>query len=411
MANSQDGAAAITLPKRARAIVVLTPWFPNRPGDRNASYIYESAMAVAHRGVDVHVLVCRPWVPPGLARFAPEWMAGVLETSAFDGLASVQIVRYLGFPRGSFRPLTNWFQRKRVVPALKGLVQRSGASLIHAQTEGMAPIAVAVARVLKCPGVVTIHGLNTDKEFLHAPRQKAMLRKALAMTDRVILVGEPLRGVFAELAGREDNICVVQNGVRIPQDVDRLPILSGQDPVRFVSVSYLNEGKGIDIALRALAAARNSGFEEWRYTIIGGGEEFRSLVDLTSSLGLNSKVFFLGFQPHDRVFGLLREADVFVLPSYREAFGIAYLEAMVSGLLTIGVRGQGPSAFIEDGVTGLLVEPRDPQSLAACLLAIPRKRLDMQKIAMAGCQMVKEAFTWDAHARRLIDVYGGLVDW
>jgi glycosyltransferase involved in cell wall biosynthesis len=70
---------------------------------------------------------------------------------------------------------------------------------------------------------------------------------------------------------------------------------------------------------------------------------------------LDSKVELAGARPHEEIPQYLAAADVFILPSYREAFGIAYLEAMAAGLLVVGVRDQGPSAFIEHGISGLLV--------------------------------------------------------
>jgi glycosyltransferase involved in cell wall biosynthesis len=106
----------------------------------------------------------------------------------------------------------------------------------------------------------------------------------------------------------------------------------------------------------------------------------------------------------------LRDAHVFVLPSYREAFGIAYLEAMACGLLTIGVEGQGPSAFIISGKTGLLVPPQEVAALAACLRSVLEHPGRFSKIAAAGRKHVAQEYTWLRHAERLTEVYREIVE-
>jgi glycosyltransferase involved in cell wall biosynthesis len=120
-------------------------------------------------------------------------------------------------------------------------------------------------------------------------------------------------------------------------------------------------------------------------------------------------VNFIGAQPHELIYDLLCGADIFVLPSYREAFGIAYLEAMAAGLVTIGVQGQGPEAFIEHGKTGYLVEPRNPRSLANCILNIAADRDTARRVSTTGSDLVRNEFTWDAHARHLHNVYREIV--
>jgi glycosyltransferase involved in cell wall biosynthesis len=407
MSGNQPATADIR--PRPRSVVVLTPWFPNRPNDSRFTYIYDSAAALARRGVAVHVLVCRPFTSPLVGYFTPERMPGTIELAAFGELAGIATVHYLGLPRGWLRPLTNSLMFRRICPVLKSLALRSGAELIHAQTEGMAPVAAAVAAQLGLPSVVTVHGLNTDPHFLHAPRQRAMFRRAMGTMDRVILVGEPLRPFFSALVGGDDHFRVVHNGARLPADPDRAAILRYCEPTRFISVSNLQEGKGIDIALRALAMARDEGLVHWDYTIVGDGGEHRALAELAWSLGLTEQVRFLGEQPHERIYGLLCQADVFILPSYREAFGIAYLEAMAAGLVTIGTRGQGPEAFIEHGKSGFLVEPRSPRSVADCILGIAARPEAARQVAAAGADLVWNRFTWDAHASRLLEVYQELV--
>jgi glycosyltransferase involved in cell wall biosynthesis len=185
---------------------------------------------------------------------------------------------------------------------------------------------------------------------------------------------------------------------------DRRRAVLAAPPYRLVSVSNLHEGKGIDITLEALAILDAQGKRDWTYTIVGDGAERRALAASADSLGLGDRVRFAGAQRHDAVFRTLMECDVFVLPSYREAFGIAYLEAMACGLPTIAVRGQGPGAFIEDGRTGFLVAPRSAEAVAACLAQIMSRPEAARAIGERARARAQE-YTWDAHALRLLEVY------
>jgi glycosyltransferase involved in cell wall biosynthesis len=386
------------------SVVVVTPWFPNRPDDQNAAYIFDSAAAISRAGAEVSVLVCRPLIPKPLARLAPEWMRGEVETSSFAGsVGRVVIARYPSLPGGVLRPLTNAMQRGAVSRVLDRLVRQTRAGIIHAQTEGMAPIALAAGRKSNVPVVATIHGLNMDPHYLNSRRQRALLAPALHDIDRLVLVGEPLRQVFSDYAGRRDHVRVVPNGVRLPQSSDTGPKFS-DGVVRIVSVSNLHEGKGIDVTLDALAELRRAGLNNWSYTIVGGGAELERLKAQVQAHSLAGKVTFLGPKPHREVFDILECSDVFVLPSYREAFGIAYLEAMACGLTVIGVKGQGPQSFMENGRTGYLVEPRSPHAVAECLKAI---FADPEAARAVGDQarLAARSFTWDAHADRLMSVF------
>jgi len=397
--STNDGIG--TPPAGPASIAVLTPWFPNRPGDHNSAFVYDSAAALSRAGIAVNVLVCRPWTPRGVEFLVPRWTRGTLEADAFRDLARVEVVRYPSVPLTVFREFRNWVVRRRVVPRLRALAR--GAQLIHVQTEGLAFFGAEVARALGVPVVVTVHGLDANLQ------RRPELRPALAEVDRVLLVGDPLRQPFRAFVGRDDHFRIVHNGVELPPRAREGAILDERQPIRFISVSNLHEGKGIDVTLRALAIAGNQGLGRWHYRIVGEGGEKHALMRLRDELGLAGQVEFAGGQPHARIYDFLLGADVFVLPSYREAFGIAYLEAMAAGLLAIGVRGQGPEAFIESGKTGILVEANNPQALAQCLLAIDRERASMRQIAAAGMGRVKADFTWEAHAKRLIGIYRELV--
>lgn len=173
-----------------------------------------------------------------------------------------------------------------------------------------------------------------------------------------------------------------------------------------ISVSNLNNEKGVKLTIEALEALHAKRLRNWSYRIIGDGPLAASLRSYVASSDISGQVEFVGAQPHREVFNHLAGADLFVLPSYREAFGIAYLEAMGYGLVAVGVRGQGPSMFIEHGVNGYLVEPNSTEALIKLLgEVLTSDRRVLRSIAMAGMRTAIEEYSWDVHARRLNAVY------
>jgi glycosyltransferase involved in cell wall biosynthesis len=306
-----------------------------------------------------------------------------------------------------FRRVTDLVADKIISDAITDVVHETSADLIHVHTEGLTPVAVRVAREQQLPVVVTLHGINAS--FLNSPYQKRRLRPALEAADRVILVGEPLREYFRTYIGSDRNFQLVPNGIDFPVSRFHRLILA-DDVVRLVSVSNLHEGKGIDVTLLALARLQSEGITNWTYRVIGDGRERSALLRLASELELTEKVRFIGAVRHVEIFNQLIRDDVFVLPSYREAFGIAYLEAMAVGLLTIGVMGEGPSQFIRNGENGVLVPPRDVEALAVALRNILEGDHNRwREIALEGQRTVQDFYTWDNHAKQLVEVYGQVI--
>jgi glycosyltransferase involved in cell wall biosynthesis len=387
-----------------RSVAVLTPWFPNRPGDRAGAFVADSALALTRAGWRAGVLVVRPWLPRWGRRFAHGMIRGDVCAPAF-ALAALKTLRIPTLPRLMLRRMTDRMSDRMIANALENIARVIAADVIHVQTEGLVPIAAQVAGKLHLPLVVTLHGANVHPRYLHSRYQQRRLRPALASAGRIILVGEPLREFFRSYIGSDDNFQVIPNGIDLPPARPERPIFD-HGPRRLVSVANLHEGKGIDLTLHALARLKSEGVSDWTYRIIGEGRERAALLELTAALGLGDKVTFVGPIRHAEIFDALANEDIFVLPSYREAFGIAYLEAMAVGLLTIGVMGQGPSQFIRDGENGILLPPRDVEALVAALRHIltgdcPRWR----KIACEGQRTVRDAYTWDHHAGQLVSVY------
>lgn len=389
-------------------ILCVTPWFPALPGAQSGNFIHDSVIALRALGHDVKVVVAQPWHPAVSRIFHPDWGRPRLRLDAHDPALAVQRVGFLSIPRNYLRGFSDMFCDLRVRPALVGIAREFKPDVICAHTELIGRVAVAAGYEVGLPVAVVLHGIDTSPR-LNTPKQLRVVGKALAAADRVILVGEPLYHHFQAIAGRSDHFRIVHNGFLHPSTQERGCRDGLNVRVRLISVSNLHEGKGIDLNLQALSRLYHQGKKNWFYTVVGDGRERDALKTMACELGIAENVCFVGSVAHADVYSYLCEADVFLLPSYREAFGIAYLEAMACGLLTIGVRGQGPSAFIRHGETGLLVAPQDVGSIVDILHVVLAYPPFLREIAEKGKAFVCSEFTWARHAERMIEVLNEIV--
>lgn len=387
-------------------ILCITPWFPNDPNGQFGNFILHSVEALVRGGNRVTVLVTRPWTPWIFGLLHPDWVRPPLQMDKFDPSLNLRVAHYPSFPRNFFCASAGNLYRLGTAGIIRRLIRDFAPDLIHVHTELPAFGAVAAGREANLPVIATLHGINTAPRLLNTVRKREILRNTLDGADRVVLVGEPLRPYFAPLAGRDDHFRVVPNGFHLPFPPDAPGSERAGSTLRIISVSNLHEGKGIDLSIDALALLDKSGVTDWSYVIVGGGRERGQLEARVNAHGLGDRISFRGPLSHDRAMALLREADLFLLPSYREAFGVAYLEAMAVGLLAIGVRGEGPEAFIRHGETGYLLPPRDVEAICSLLRSVVGNRKAAEGIAAAGREHVRRELTWDRHAEKLTAVYG-----
>jgi glycosyltransferase involved in cell wall biosynthesis len=361
-----------------------------------------SVRALQEAGHEVKVVVCRPW-KPSLRRLPQHSEAESRSQAEREDSLSVETLSHISIPRNLMRSLSNRIMRWSILPALKRLGGDWRPDVIHAHTEVDGCIAVEAGAELGVPVCVSLHGINTCPR-LNSKRQIEWYRRWLRQADRIVLVGEPLREYFRRIVGADHHFRVVPNGVRLDL-AWALPRNKWPPIVRFIAVANLVKGKGHDLSLHALASLVNEGYTNWKFTIVGGGVEQGRLEALRAELGLQDYITFVGPVPHEEVFSYLQDADVFLLPSCPEAFGIAYAEAMAMGLLAIGVQGQGPASFIRNSETGFLVAPHNVNALVDCLRVILTGSELLLQMARGGQDFVRSEFAFENHARQLTAVF------
>lgn len=149
--------------------------------------------------------------------------------------------------------------------------------------------------------------------------------------------------------------------------VQPVDIPSKQAPIRIVSVGRLHPQKSMDVLLRAIATLHGQGYSLECY-IIGEGEERLRLQVLTTEMGLDDIVNFPGYSANP--YAWMQSADLFVLASSWEPFGIVLAEAMAVGLPIVTTDTDGAQAVIDPGTDGLITPVGDPDLLAKAISSL-----------------------------------------
>ena len=161
---------------------------------------------------------------------------------------------------------------------------------------------------------------------------------------------------------------------------------------------------GLEFLIESLPLIRRR-FSGASVLIAGAGPERESLEARVRELGLQEYVIFAGSQDNDDLPEFYAAADIVAIPSLKEATSIAGLEAMASARAVVATNVGGLPEIIEDGVSGLLVPPRDPEALALAitrLIEMPELR---KQLGLAARARVEQKFTWEQVASETTRAY------
>jgi phosphatidylinositol alpha-1,6-mannosyltransferase len=226
---------------------------------------------------------------------------------------------------------------------------------------------------------------------------------AIRRADLNISVSRYTAKKAAELADIDkDRIQLLPNFVDIsrfspPADREALRRRLGWHGKRIIlTLSRLTPRKGIDHAIRALAALRREGklSPKWLHVIAGQGEQEQELRALVGQLGLTEHTRFEGFVDDNCVPDYYGAADVFLQPNRdlcgdTEGFGVVFLEANACGTPVIGGIAGGTADAIRDGVTGLRVDSEDLSAIGGAVAILTGHEESRRRMGLAGAEIVK----------------------
>ena len=368
-------------------ILFVSECYPNQDKPQYGIFIKQQEQALRELGHEVEVLV------PALTA-----KDGQVETCE-NGIYNLQYrtARYNLFPV--------WASPK-ACKSIHHLIEEKHYDLVavHITGDGILKMVVTACNRLNTAVVVHYHGLNIWEEFktahpyrqkLYAAYRKSILQKVqgvVGVSDKVSSIArERLHGI---------PVATVYNGVDLSLFAYKA---RSADEFKIIGVGNLIEIKGFTYLLKAFARLHRQ-LPHTRLEIIGDGVLKDSLQEETVVLGVADAVTFAGKVPYEQVAKKMAQSDLFVLPSFYEALGCVYLEAMGCGVPTIGVRGMGIDEIIVHGENGMLVNPKDVQDLYDKMHQVATDTALAGRLGKNGAETAQK-YTWDASAKTLNTFY------
>ena len=307
---------------------------------------------------------------------------------------------------GVLRLLSNTSAALRLSLKLRATLRRAGVQLVHTNSLKTHFVGGLAARLGRLPLVWHVRDLLAENEGYHLLRCAARL-----LRPNVIAISGAVAEQFTRLP---IEVTIIPNGIPLDKFCPGPPSpqlrselgLSADDRV-LLMVSRLTPWKGHITLLEAVARLADS-WPRLKLVVVGevafweaAYEEW--LKQQAAELGLSNRVIWTGFRSD--VPELLRLCDIFVLPSVREPFGRAIIEAMATGRPVVATKSGGVPEIVVDGQTGLLVPPQDAQSLAGAIEALLTNQQYAQQMGAEGLTRAHQLFSADRVACQVQGLY------
>lgn len=292
------------------------------------------------------------------------------------------------------------------------MVDVSQYQIIHAQEIISASI-INQYKSRTTPLILTVHGCVTAEYYYYGYIKQnsigwnllsAFETDAIQQCHATIVPSNWLLNVYKQCEIPTDNMQVITNGINVAafqrQMNEKIGLSKPSDKSVIICTGRLEKVKGQHVLLDALAKLKMRR-SDWICWIVGRGANERELKKQAKKLGLDDSVKFLGMRSD--IPALLKQADIFVIPSLQDNYPYSLLEAFVAGKAIIGSQVGGISEMVEQSQNGLLVPPDDSRMLYKQMRKLLEKP-DMKK------RLSEEAKKWGMTQFSLEKMTGEVLD-
>lgn len=390
-------------------ILFFSKLFPRTGNDAQGSYIYDQINEIALAGNEVLVVSPHMYIPRicGLLGGKFKKYAEMPTEYEYRGL-KVLSPRCLWFKElfNGTPEFKFWLFKFLLHGYLDRLCESFRPDILYSMDPLLdGRLCTETGKKQDIPVVLIEHSVPGNyRKLLGRRRTIDKFRKYMCRADGLMFVSHRQKEQFEAILNCKMDGRVITNGYRNENMDGAGKTKSGAgEIVRLISIGFLEDRKGYPTTFRVVKKLWENGCQG-ELTILGDGYERERYQALVQKMGIEKVCHFKGLVSHQEVYKYLSESDIYVLPSYDEAFGISYLEAMSCGIPVIGTENEGISDIVDDGVNGFLVKRNDADRIAELVIRLMSDRNLYERISAEGRNTV-ENLTWGKNARDTVEYF------
>jgi glycosyltransferase involved in cell wall biosynthesis len=372
-------------------IMIISRGFPTNKYKMNGIFEFDQAKALAKSGSKVVFAAID-------MRSIRRWRKWGLERHEIDGV-NVYVINIPGgrLPKAILHKVTSIGLRILYKVILKELGK---PDILHAHFTDLGYAAAKLKQQVNVPLVITEHSSLINKKVIEKQLFDTA-KVAYEQADTVIAVSPSLAN------GIKDKFNI--KSIYVPNIVDTdlftYAIRGEGETFNFVSIGNLKYGKRMDLTIESFYIAFHD-VPLVTLTIFGEGEERAKLEGIIEKHRLESRVVLMGMCSRDVIKEKLKSIDCFVLASRSETFGVAYIEALASGVPVIATKCGGPEVFVHEE-NGCLIPVDDLDALVSAMKYMYKNSIayDRKKISAE----IKLKFSPECVSRKLLEVYKDVI--
>ncbi|HSQ49394.1 MAG TPA: glycosyltransferase family 4 protein [Candidatus Deferrimicrobiaceae bacterium] len=390
--------------KHKLTVMMLSWEYPPRVIGGISPHIYFLSKHLAQQDVKVYVVTCD--------------FPGAPAHEVIDGVEVYRIDSYKN-PSPDFATwvyLMNMNMQKETAALTRRIADK--VDVFHAHDWLVANAGIGLKHVFRKPLLVTMHSTEMGRrDGLHTTTEKMIHETEAWLTYeawKVICCSDYMVGHVRYVYGLpNDKLVMVPNGVNIHNydgNYDRVAFRSKfalPEEKIVLYVGRLVYEKGIHVLINAVPKILEK--VDAKFIIVGSGYMKEQLLNIVRSMGLEHKVLFEGFMDEATLLRLQQAADVAVVPSLFEPFGIVALEAMAAQSPIVVSDTGGLSEIVEHDVTGVKVYPNNPDSLAWGITKVLQDDGFANFIRQNAYRRVQEKYDWEKIAIQTKRIYEGVL--
>lgn len=359
--------------------------------DPNSVHTIKWAKSLAQNNIDIVIF--------GLGNFT---------VKDYDGISNIQVKTLGGAvtrDEGSFAKL----KYLKALPTIKEIIKDFKPDIVHAHYATSYALVGALSGFH--PFIVSVWGSDVftfpHKSFLH----KAILKFNLKVADKILSTSNVMLKETKLYTNKKIEVTPFGIDMKEFKPMCTKVELFDKNDIVIGTVKTLEKKYGIEYLIRAFKILSDK-YEKLplKLLIVGGGSLENHLKELSKELNIEDKTVFTGKVPFTDVPKYHNMLSVSVSVSNSESFGVAIIEASSCSKPVVVSNVGGLPEVVEDGVSGFVVPPRDPQATAEAIEKLILNESLQQQIGQAGRARVNRLYNWDDNVKQMIKIYKDILN-